>query len=122
MASIDSRNDQRDEHLRSPDFFDVANHPEMTFRSTSVRRLADGRYKVAGDLTIKGVTRPVVLEGAFEGEVVDPWGNRRIGFSGQAEVDREDWGLNWNVPLEGGGWLVARKVILEVEGQAIRKA
>lgn len=118
-ASIDTRSEQRDAHLRSPDFFDVGAHPRITFATRALVPLGDDRYEVTGDLTIKGVTHPVVLAAVFEGEAVDPWGNRRIGFSATAEVDREDWGLTWNVPLEGGGWLVGRKVTLEIEGQAI---
>ncbi len=120
-ASIDSREEQRDGHLRSPDFFDVEKHPEVKFRTTRIESTGGGRFRVEGDLTIKGITRPIVLEAEFEGEAQDPWGGTRIGFTATAEVDREQWGLNWNVALEKGGWLVSKKVDLNIEIQAIRQ-
>lgn len=121
VASIDTRDATRDEHLRSADFFDVARYPSMTFRSTGVRPGEDGRWLVDGDLTIRGVTRPITLETTFEGAARDPWGGERIAFSARAEVDREEWGLTWNQALEAGGVLVGRTVVLEIEAEAIRK-
>ncbi len=120
-ASIDSREEKRDAHLRSPDFLDVENHPTIEFRSTDVEVVDDERLRVTGDLTIRGVTRPVTLDATFDGEFGDPWGNQRIGFSASAEIDREDWGLTWNVALETGGVLVARKARLELTVSAVRK-
>ncbi len=113
--SVDSGMPMRDDHLRSPDFLDVANHPTMDFVSTSVERHGDD-YKLAGDLTIRGVTRPVVLDVEFHGLVPDPMhGGQRIGFSGRTEFNREDFGLTWNAPLETGQILVGKKVTIELE-------
>jgi polyisoprenoid-binding protein YceI len=120
-ASIDSRDEKRDGHLRSPDFLDVENHPTIEFRSTDVEVIDDQRLRVTGDLTIRDVTRPVTLDATFDGEFADPWGNQRIGFSASTEIDREDWGLTWNVALETGGVLVARKARLELTVSAVRK-
>jgi polyisoprenoid-binding protein YceI len=120
-ASIDSRDEKRDGHLRSADFLDVENHPTIEFRSTDVEVIDDERVRVTGDLTIRGVTRPVTLDATFDGEFSDPWGNQRIGFSAATEIDREDWGLTWNVALETGGVLVARKARLELTVSAVRK-
>ena len=120
-ASIDSRDEKRDAHLRSPDFLDVDNHPTIDFRSTDVDVVDDERLRVTGDLTIRGVTRAVTLDATFDGEFADPWGNERVGFSATAEVDREEWGLTWNVALETGGVLVARKARLELTVSAVRK-
>ena len=120
-ASIDSRDEKRDGHLRSPDFLDVENHPTIEFRSTDVEVIDDERLRVTGDLTIRGVTRPVTLDATFDGEFADPWGNQRVGFSASTEIDREDWGLTWNVALETGGVLVARKARLELTVSAVRK-
>lgn len=120
-ASITTRNGDRDAHLRSPDFFDVENHPTITFRSTGVRQLTGGRFVLDGDLTIKGVTRPVGLDVEFEGLTGDPWGGQRAAFTASAEIDREAWGLNWNVALESGGWLVSKKVKLELDVQLVRQ-
>jgi polyisoprenoid-binding protein YceI len=117
--SVDTRDEKRDEHLRSPDFFDVEKFPYITFKSSKVEQHG-GDWKVSGDLTIKDVTRPVVLDVEYEGTVTDPWGGERIGFTASTEVDREDWGLTWNVPLEAGGVLVSRKVKLELEVEAVK--
>jgi polyisoprenoid-binding protein YceI len=118
-ASIDTRNADRDAHLRSNDFFDMDNHPEITFVSTDVTAV-DGNYRVTGDLTIKGVTRPVTVDVEYTGTAVDPFGNTRVGFEGQTTVNRKDWGVNWNAALEAGGVLVSEKVTLEFEISAIR--
>jgi polyisoprenoid-binding protein YceI len=120
-ASIDTRDEQRDGHLRSGDFFDAEAHPTMTYRSRSVRPAGDGSYVVDGDLTIKGVTRSVPLELTFEGGAADPWGNLRIGFSAKAELDREAFGLTWNQALETGGFVVGKKVTIEIEAEAVKQ-
>jgi polyisoprenoid-binding protein YceI len=122
-SSIDTKDAKRDAHLRSGDFFGVEEHPTITFRSTGVR-LAKGEneWKVDGDLTIRGVTRPVTVDVEFLGGAIDPWGNQRIGFSGIVpEVNREDWGLTWNAALETGGFLLSKSVRLEIEAELIKK-
>ena len=121
--SIDTKDDTRDAHMRSNDFFGVEDHPTITFRSTGVRP-GDGEneWKVDGDLTIRGVTRPVTVDVEFLGGAIDPWGNQRIGFSGVVpEVDRREWGLVWNAPLETGGFLLSRSVLREIEAELVRK-
>lgn len=118
MASIDTGNEQRDEHLRSPDFFDVERFPKMTFEVSSVTREgSEGDYRVVGDLTIKDITREVEFDFEYAGEGKDPYGNRRVGGSLTTTIKRTDWGLTWNVALETGGWLVSDKVRIEIEGQ-----
>ncbi len=119
-ASIDTRNADRDAHLRSNDFFDMDTYPEITFSSTSVEQTGDVRYRVTGDLTIKGVTRPVAFELEYTGSAVDPYGNQRIGLEGATSVNRKDWGVNWNAALEAGGVLVSENVTLEFDVSAIR--
>jgi polyisoprenoid-binding protein YceI len=119
-ASIDTRNADRDAHLRSNDFFDMENHPEIRFESTAVQQVSSDTYRVTGDLTIKGVTNPVTVDFEYTGSVVDPFGNHRVGFEGSTTVNRKDWGVNWNAALEAGGVLVSEKVTLEFEVSAIR--
>lgn len=121
VDSIDTGEPNRDNHLRSADFFDVASFPTMTFRSTAIERAGPNTYRVKGDLTIRGVTRPVELEVTDEGRTKDPWGNERWGFSVRTAINRKDFGLTWNVPLEAGGWLVGDQVNIEVELQAVKK-
>jgi len=119
LESIDTANDDRDNHLRTNDFFDVANHPTMTFRSTRVE--ADGDdYIVHGDLTIRGVTNPVALEVEFDGTSKDPWGGTRAGFSAETEINRKDWGMEWNTPLEAGGVMLGDKVKIEIDVQLVK--
>jgi polyisoprenoid-binding protein YceI len=119
VASVDTGNAQRDDHLRSPDFFHAEKHPTITFRSTKVEPGRSGRWAVTGDLTVRDVTRPVTLDVNFEGANASPIGDQRIAFSAGTEVDREDWGLTWNVALETGGVLVGKKVRLELNVQAV---
>lgn len=118
-ASITTGASDRDGHLRSADFFDVENHPKLTFKSTEITG-ADDTWRITGDLTILDVTRPITLDATFEGVATDPWGNDHVGFSASAKLVREDWGLTWNAALEGGGWLVSKDVDIEIEGQLIR--
>lgn len=121
LASVSTGDTGRDDHLRSADFFDVEQFPTMTFVSTGLK--ADGDdYVLLGDLTIKGVTRPVEFELEFDGVSPDPWGGTRAGFSAEAEVNRKDWGLEWNVALETGGVLVGEKVKIQLEIQAVKSA
>ena len=122
-ASIDTRDEQRDGHLRSGDFFDAEAYPTLSYASRSVRPAGkDGQYVVEGDLTIKGVTQPVPLELTYEGGATDPWGGVRVGFSAKAELDREAFGLSWNQALETGGVLVGKKVTIEIEAEAVKQA
>ncbi|MDL4818329.1 YceI family protein [Actinomadura opuntiae] len=119
MASIDTRNADRDAHVRQADVLDVENHPTMTFNTTGVR--ADGGdYYLDGDLTIRGVTRPVALKVEFNGVAEDPWGGTRAGFSAETTINRKDWGIEFNVPLKGEGALLGDKVDLQLEIQAVR--
>jgi polyisoprenoid-binding protein YceI len=117
-ASIDTKDAGRDEHLRSADFFDAASFPTLTFVTTGVDQ-RDGRWTVSGDLTIRGVTRPVVLDTEVVGVVTDPWGNDRVGFHATTEVNREDFGLTWNTALETGGLLVGKTVQIDLEVEAV---
>ncbi|MBK9178839.1 MAG: YceI family protein [Acidimicrobiales bacterium] len=118
-ASIDTRDETRDGHLRSPDFFDVERHPSLTFESTGVVPVGAGRWSVTGTLTIRGEARPVTLDVEYEGTEVDPWGNQRAAFTARTEVDREAWGLTWNQALETGGVLVGKKARIELEVEAV---
>jgi polyisoprenoid-binding protein YceI len=120
-ASIDTRNADRDGHLRSNDFFAMDEYPEITFKSTSVEQTGDAEYRVTGDLTLKGVTKPVTVDFDYTGAAVDPFGNQRIGLEGTTTINRKDWGVTWNAPLETGGVLVSEKVTLEFDVSAVRK-
>ena len=123
-ASIDTGAPDRDMHLRSPDFFDVETYPTVTFRSTRVEgaHASEGdRFKVLGDLTIRDTVMEVALNVTFDGTGMDPWGNRRAGFTASAEIDRRDWGLLWNQVIETGGVLVANKVRIQAEVQAVQE-
>jgi len=121
-TSIDTGNADRDAHLRGNDFFDMEKHPEIRFVSTEVEPDGDNAYRVTGDLTIKGVTRPVTIDLEYTGSAVDPFGNERVGLEGGATVNRKDWGVNWNAALEAGGVLVGEKVHLEFDISAIKRA
>lgn len=121
-ASIDTGVADRDAHLRSADFLEVEAHPTLTFRSTGVIAGTDGEFRLAGELTVRGVTRPVELAVEFEGVARSPWGQEVIGFTAATEIDREDFGLTWNQALETGGVLVGRKVKIEISAEAIRQA
>ena len=118
MASVDSGDRTSDDHLRSADLFDVAEHPTGTFRSTSID-VAGSSGRMAGDLTLKGVTRPVVLDVELLGVVTDPWGGRRAVFSASTTIDRTDWGIAWNVVLDAGGLLVSTQIRIEIEVELV---
>jgi polyisoprenoid-binding protein YceI len=122
-SSIDTGAADRDAHLRSADFLDVENHPRMTFRSTRVEgaHAKEGdRFRVSGDLGIRGSSMPVTLDATLEGLGKDPWGKERAGFAAKTEIDRREWGLRWNQTIETGGVLVANKVRIEAEVQFVR--
>lgn len=117
-ASVTTGNEQRDGHLKTPDFFDIENHPTISFASTNVKR--DGsEWAITGDLTINGVSKPVTIDFEETGSAKDPYGNTRIGFEGATTIDRTDWNLNFNAKLETGGVLVSEKVKLEFDISAI---
>lgn len=120
-ASVDTRNDKRDEDLRSENFFHAAEHPEITFRSTGVRNVRGDRFEITGDLTIRGTTRPVVLDAEVVGTALDPMGNERVAFTAETTINREDFGLTWNRALETGGLLVGKDVDIRLDVQAIRQ-
>jgi polyisoprenoid-binding protein YceI len=119
-ASLDTRTEQRDQHLRSADFLDVEKYPEIKFRSTRIEGDKES-FKMTGNLTIRGVTRPVTLVASFEGRTRDPWGGERIGFSASGKIDRREFGLTWNQALEAGGVVVGNdiKINLEIEAVAV---
>jgi polyisoprenoid-binding protein YceI len=121
-ASIDTRNAQRDEHLRSNDFLAVDEYPEITFVSTGVRQTDDATFELIGDLTIKGVTNSITVPFSYEGAATDPFGNFRVGFEGAVTISRKDYGITWNAALETGGVLVGDKVVLEFEISAVKNA
>lgn len=121
VPSIDTRNEQRDAHLRSADFFDVEQFPAITFRGTRARRAGDG-WTLEGDLTIRGVTRPVTLSVTEEGAGVDPWGNEKVAFSATTRFNRGDFGLTWNAALETGGVLVSDEVKVSIDAQLVKQA
>jgi polyisoprenoid-binding protein YceI len=123
VASIDTRQEQRDAHLRSPDFFDVARFPSIGFRSRRVEGdHRDGQFRLIGDLTIRDVTREVTLDVSAEGRLHDPWGAERAGFSARGKIDRTDFGLTWNQALETGGVVVGNEVKITAEVELIREA
>jgi polyisoprenoid-binding protein YceI len=121
-SSIDTGDAQRDAHLQSADFLDVEKFPTLAFRSTKVEDLGAGKLRVSGELTVRGATRPVVLDTEFAGRAKDPWGNDRAGFAARTAIDRTDFGLRWNQALETGGLLVGNKVEIELEVEAVAAA
>lgn len=121
-ASIDTGVADRDTHLKSPDFLDVARYPEITFKAERPERLAPERLSVSGVLTIRGVARPVVLDVEYAGRTKDPWGHERAGFTAKTSIDRKDFGLTWNQLLETGGVVVGDRVDIEIEVEAVKQA
>jgi polyisoprenoid-binding protein YceI len=121
-GSIDTGTADRDAHLRSGDFFDAENHPEITFRNARVTAQKGTDFTVVGDLTIKDVTREVELAVELDGVVTDPWGGTRLAVTASTEIDREDWGMTWNAALEAGGVVVSKKIRIEIESEAVLQA
>jgi polyisoprenoid-binding protein YceI len=121
-ASINTNDENRDKHVRTNDFLSTDEFPALTFHSTKVELSSGGDWKVNGDLTVRGVTRPIVLDVQFEGVIQDPWGNQRLGFTASGEIDRNDFGVSFNAALETGGFVVSPKVKLEIEAEAVRQA
>ncbi len=119
-SSIDTREAQRDTHLRSQDFLDAEKHPHIVFRSTGVEPSGDKRFRLTGDLSIRGTSRPIVLDVEYAGRMKDPWGGERAGFSAHVSLDRKDFGLTWNQVLEAGGILVGDKVEIDIEVEAVK--
>lgn len=122
IASIDTRQEQRDAHLRSPDFFDAENHPAMRFASTKIDGDVTGDFTITGNLTVRGTTRPITLEATAEGRGRDPWGNERMGFGAKGKFLRSDFGLTWNQALEAGGVTVGDEVKISIDVELIRQA
>ena len=118
-GSIITHTEQRDQHLKSPDFLDVETHPTLTFASTGVRVTGDTSFELDGDLTIRGVTRPVTLQGEYLGLSKNPYGKTVFAATAKTAIEREDWDMTWNVAIETGGWLVSKKVDIEIEVEAI---
>jgi polyisoprenoid-binding protein YceI len=115
VDSVSTSNEQRDDHLRSSDFFLIEQHPTMTLTTTAVEKVGDDEYAVTGDLTIRGVTKPVTFDVTVTGAARDPYGKIRVGVEGSAVISRKAWGLEWNVPLDTGGFLVSDKVKIEID-------
>ena len=120
-SSIDTKVTDRDNHLKSADFLDVANYPQLTFESSSIEIVDDEHAKLHGNLTIRGVTNPVTLKVEYEGQTKSPWGTTNVGFSAKTKIDRKDWGLVWNVALETGGILVGDKIEIEIDLELIEQ-
>ncbi len=118
-ASVDTGTQQRDDHLRSSDFFDVDKYPQLTFACTGMEHDGGDDWKLHGDLTIHGVTRPVTLKTEYNGQAGDPWGGQRAFFSAETKIDREEWGLTWNAALEAGGWMVSKEIKLSIEIESV---
>ena len=121
-TSVDTQDDSRDNHLRTTDFFDVENHPTWTFVSTAIRQVNATQWKVDGDLTIRGATRKVTLDADLEGVVQDPFGNHRVGFSATTSINRDDFGVAFGAVMEAGGLVVAKKVDITIEAEAVLQA
>ena len=121
-ASIDTNTPDRDKHLRSDDFFAVETHPTVSFESTGITAAGGNDYKVAGNLTMRGVTKAIVIPVTLLGTAVDPWGNEKLAFEGEVTINRKDYGLNWNAALEGGGVLVSEKIAIVLDIQLAKAA
>lgn len=121
IASVTTGNADRDNHLKSADFFDAEQFPKLAFKSTSFEKIDESEYKLTGDLTLHGVTKSVKLDVEFGGLAKDPWGNTKTGLSATGKINRKDWGLNWNSALETGGVLVGEEVKLNIELQFIKQ-
>jgi polyisoprenoid-binding protein YceI len=121
VSAVDSGDPKRDEHLRSADFFDAEQYPTVTFRSTRVHDRGDGEFTLEGELTVRDSTRPVTLQGEYLGSQVSPWGDTRVGFTAETEINRKDWGLSWNVALETGGVLVGDKIKLTIDAEWVKE-
>jgi polyisoprenoid-binding protein YceI len=121
VTAVESGDPKRDDHLRSADFFDAEHYPTVSFRSTNVENHGNGEFTLTGDLTVRDVTRPVTLHGEFLGSQASPWGDTRIGFTAETEVNRKDWGLEWNVALEAGGVLVSEKAKLTIDAEWVKE-
>ncbi|SEN57849.1 YceI family protein [Paenibacillus sp. OV219] len=122
LSSIDTRNADRDNHLRSGDFFGIEEHPNLTFKATKIVRTGDGEYDVTGDVSLHGVTRPETFEVTYEGSGKDPWGNEKAGFSAKGSIKRSDYGLTYNAALETGGVLIGDEVKISIELEAGKQA
>ncbi|TQS75751.1 YceI family protein [Ornithinibacillus gellani] len=122
LGSIDTRKKDRDDHLRSADFFDVENHPQMNFKATDIQKTSENEYDVTGDMTIRGTTKPVTFNMTFEGQHKDPWGNEVAGFSGHGKLNRKEFGLTWNATLETGGVLVGEDININIEIEAHKQS
>ena len=121
-ASIDTRAEQRDNHLRSPDFFHVERYPAMTFVSKRIDGDVNGEFKLIGDLTIRDTTKEVALEAEFQGKTRDPWGGDRMGFEAKGKVDRKEFGLNWNQALDAGGWVLGDDIKMTISVELVKQA
>jgi polyisoprenoid-binding protein YceI len=121
-ASIDTGDEKRDTHLKSPDFFDVENHKEINFTGNTYEKVDDdGSYTLYGELTIKGITKQIKLSVEFGGVMKDPWGSEKAGFAISGKINRKDWGLNWNAALESGGVMVSDEVVIDCEVQLVKQ-
>jgi polyisoprenoid-binding protein YceI len=120
--SINTRDAKRDEHLRTPDFFDVAKHPSITFKSKKIEKAAGNKLKITGDLTMRGVTKPVTLTAEVSNPVKSPWGQTVRGVSASGKINRKDWGLTWNKVLEAGGVAVGEEVELQIDAELVQKS
>jgi polyisoprenoid-binding protein YceI len=121
VQSLESGDVKRDEHLRSADFFDAEQFPTITFTSTKVEDHGDGNFTLVGDLTVRGITKSVTLEGEYLGASQSPWNTTVIGFTAETVVNRKDWGLEWNMALEAGGVLVSEKITLTIDAEAVKQ-
>ncbi len=121
-ATINTREPKRDTHLASPDFLNAAEFPKLTYKSTRVEKLDDSHGRIYGDLTIHGISRPVILDVEYSGTAKSPWGTTSAGFSASTRINRKDWDLNWNVALETGGWLVGETINVDIELEIVKQA